>query len=55
VDKTKIKITGSAKLKMTDFKVQPPAPSIAGLGVMKCGDEVTILFDWTLAPRQTQP
>jgi hypothetical protein len=52
LDKTRIQISGTAKLKMTDYKVQPPAPSIAGLGVMKCGDEVTIIFDWILLLRQ---
>jgi polyisoprenoid-binding protein YceI len=50
LDKTKIKVSGTAKLKMTDYKVTPPAPNILGLGLMKCGDEVTILFEWTLAP-----
>lgn len=48
LEKNVIKITGSTKLKMTDFKVDPPAPNF-GLGLMKCGDEVTIDFDWTLA------
>jgi polyisoprenoid-binding protein YceI len=51
LDKTRIKISGTAKLKMTDFKVTPPAPNIMGLGMMKCGDDVTIVFDWTLALR----
>ncbi len=54
LEKTKIKISGTAKLKMTDYKVQPPAPSIAGLGVMKCGDQITIVFDWILVLRQGQ-
>jgi hypothetical protein len=53
LDKTKIKISGTAKLKMTDFKVEPPAPNILGLGLMKCGDDVIIKFDWTLM--QTAP
>jgi len=48
LDKTKIKISGTAKLKMTDYKVNPPAPNILGLGLMKCGDDITIIFDWTL-------
>jgi polyisoprenoid-binding protein YceI len=47
----KIKISGSAKVKMSDYKVEPPAPNF-GLGLMKCGDEVTITFDWTLARKQ---
>jgi hypothetical protein len=53
LDKTKIKISGTAKLKMTDYKVEPPAPNILGLGLMKCGDDVIIKFDWTLM--QTAP
>jgi polyisoprenoid-binding protein YceI len=48
LDKNVIKITGTTKLKMTDYGVKPPAPSF-GLGLMKCGDEVTILIEWTLA------
>jgi hypothetical protein len=52
LDKTKIKISGTAKLKMTSYGIKPPEPSIAGLGLMKCGDDVVILFDWPLAVRQ---
>jgi len=48
LDKGKIVVRGAASLKMTDYKVPPPAPNIAGLGIMKCGDEVKILFNWTL-------
>lgn len=44
----KLKITGKTPLKMTDYKVQPPAPKIA-LGMIKTGDEVTITFEWNLA------
>jgi len=43
----KIKVSGTAPLKMTAFGVEPPAPNF-GLGLMKCGDDVKILFDWTL-------
>ncbi len=45
--KDKIKISGTAKLKMTDFKIQPPAPNF-GLGLMKCGDDIKIIFEWGL-------
>ena len=51
--KNAIVIRGTAKLKMTDYKVPPPAPNIVGLGVMKCGDDIKILFNWTLL--QTPP
>jgi len=44
----KLKISGKATLKMTDFKVEPPNP--LGLGI-KTGDEIKILFDWMVAQR----
>jgi len=47
-----IKITGTAPLKMTDFKIDPPAPKIA-LGIIKTGDPVKLIFEWILAPRKT--
>src|SRR2546423_123695 len=46
----KLKISGTTKLKMTDFKIQPPAPAIA-LGMIKTGDEVKLLFEWTVEHR----
>ena len=45
----KIRISGNTALKMTDFKIQPPAPTIA-LGAIKTGDEVKISFEWILTP-----
>jgi hypothetical protein len=48
----KIKVSGGLSVKMTDFKIEPPAPSIA-LGVIKTGDEVKLSFDWVAAgPRK---
>jgi polyisoprenoid-binding protein YceI len=41
-----LKTSGTTKLKMTDYKVPPPAPSILGLSPIKTGDEVTLTFDW---------
>jgi len=46
----KLKISGAFPLKMTDFKVEPPAPKIA-LGMIKTGDEVKVSFDWMVAQR----
>jgi len=46
----KIKVSGNATLKMTDFKIQPPAPTMA-LGAIKTGDDVKISFEWVLAPK----
>lgn len=44
----KLRLTGSTKIKMTDFKIDPPAPAIA-MGMIKTGDEVKLIFDWTVA------
>jgi len=33
------------KVKMTDFKITPPAPSLAGVSI-ETGDEVTLRFVW---------
>lgn len=44
----KIKITGNCPLKMTGFGIKPPAPNI-GLGLMRCADDVNIVFEWALA------
>jgi polyisoprenoid-binding protein YceI len=46
----KIKVTGATTVKMTDFKVEPPAPAIA-LGMIKTGDEVKLSFDWMVAQK----
>jgi polyisoprenoid-binding protein YceI len=48
----KLKISGKTPVKMTDYKVQPPAPKIA-LGMIKTGDEVTIAFEWLVGRAQT--
>lgn len=48
----KVKISGAIPLKMSDFKIEPPAPKIA-LGFIKTGDDVKVLFDWMVAPRAT--
>jgi hypothetical protein len=46
----KYKITGSTSLKMTSYKVEPPAPKIA-LGMIKTGDDVKLIFEWRLAQK----
>ena len=51
LDGGKIKAIGTAAVKMTDYGVDPPAPNF-GLGMMKCGDAVTIKFDWTLKQKK---
>ncbi|HTL57663.1 MAG TPA: YceI family protein [Candidatus Limnocylindrales bacterium] len=46
----KIKITGTTSVKMTDFKIDPPAPKIA-LGMIKTGDDVKLIFEWMVAQK----
>lgn len=46
----KIKVSGSVSVKMTDFKIEPPAPNFAG-GLIKTGDEVKLIFEWMLGQR----
>jgi hypothetical protein len=46
----KLKVSGSTTVKMSDFKIEPPAPKIA-LGMIKTGDEVKLIFDWMVAQR----
>lgn len=47
----KLKISGTITLKMTDFKIEPPAPTIA-LGLIKTGDEVKLVFDWMVMQKK---
>jgi len=44
----KILVKGNTTLKMTDFGMKPPAPTI-GLGLIKTGDEVKVSFEWFTA------
>jgi len=53
IDKTKIKVGGTTKLKMSDFGISPPTLSIVGVGI-KTGDDVKLSFEWTTAqPEKT--
>jgi hypothetical protein len=49
----KLKATGSKELKMTDFGMKPPSPSI-GLGLIKTADEVKITFEWITARKDAK-
>ena len=51
VETNKIKVNATVPLKMTTFHVDPPAPNI-GLGLMRCGDDIKIIIDWTLMERK---
>jgi hypothetical protein len=46
----KLKVSGTVTVKMTDFKIEPPAPKLA-LGLIKTGDEVKLIFEWLVAER----
>lgn len=50
VDKTKIKVTGSTPLKMTDFGVKPPV--LVGITT---GDDVKISFEWVVENKTAAP
>jgi polyisoprenoid-binding protein YceI len=50
LDAGKIKVNAAVPLKMTAFHVDPPAPNI-GLGLMRCGDDIKVIIDWTLKER----
>lgn len=50
LDAGHLKISGAVPVKMTDYGVTPPAPSF-GLGLMKTGPDVKIIFDWALRKR----
>ena len=54
LDKTRVKVTGTANLKMTDFGIQPPAPKLA-LGLISTGDDVKITFEWLTAQKSAEP
>jgi hypothetical protein len=49
-----MKITGTASVKMTSFKIEPPAPTVA-LGLIKTGDDVKLIFEWNVAQRIPAP
>jgi polyisoprenoid-binding protein YceI len=46
-----LQLTVSKKLKMTDFKMEPPT---ALMGTIKVGDEVTVIFDVTINTKLIQ-
>jgi len=51
VGEKKLKITGNVAVKMTQFKIEPPAPKIA-LGALKTGDEVKLFFEWMVEQKK---
>jgi polyisoprenoid-binding protein YceI len=51
LDEGKIKISGTAPVKMTAYGISPPAPVLA-IGTLRCGDDVKIMFDWILKEKK---
>jgi polyisoprenoid-binding protein YceI len=51
VDADNIKVSGTAPVNMPQYGITPPAPSF-GLGLMKTGPDVKIIFDWALHKKQ---
>jgi hypothetical protein len=47
----KLKISGTANVKMSDFKIEPPSPSIPGGAMIKTADEVKVIFDWVVGQK----
>jgi hypothetical protein len=45
LEENKVKFAGTTTVKMTDFKIEPPALTVLGLGI-KTGDEVKLFFEW---------
>jgi hypothetical protein len=50
LDADQLKVSGTVPIKMTDYGITPPAPSF-GLGLMKTGPDVKIIFNWGLHKR----
>ncbi len=51
VDQSRITFSGTTGVKMTDFKITPPAPT-AAVGLIKTGDEVKLTFEWVVAKKE---
>lgn len=47
----RVKFTTSTKLKMSDYKIEPPALTVFGVGI-KTGDEVDVRIEWMTAPAE---
>ena len=45
----RVKFATSTKLKMSDYKIEPPALTVFGVGI-KTGDEVDVNIEWMTAP-----
>ncbi|MEQ2010253.1 MAG: YceI family protein, partial [Limisphaerales bacterium] len=51
VDTSRVTFSGATAMKMTDFKITPPAPT-AAIGLIKTGDDVKLIFEWAVAKKE---
>ena len=51
VDQSRVTFNGTTTVKMTDFKITPPAPT-AAVGLIKTGDEVKLTFEWVVGKKE---
>ena len=47
VDSSKIKVSGSTSMKMSDFNIKPPVLGVAGVSI-KTGDEIKLSLGWVV-------
>ncbi|HTL17901.1 MAG TPA: YceI family protein [Patescibacteria group bacterium] len=47
LSRDQLRLSGSTTMKMSDFRIEPPAPKIA-LGLVKTADEIKVSFDWVV-------
>jgi polyisoprenoid-binding protein YceI len=51
VDGNKLTFSGTVSVKMSDFKIETPAPNIPGVSTLiKTGDEVKLTVEWNAGP-----
>ena len=53
LEENKVKFAGTVTVKMTDFKIEPPALTVLGIGITT-GDEVKLFFEW-VATKKAAP
>lgn len=54
IEGTKLKVTGTIPLKMTDHGIKPPAPEILGMSLIKTDDNVKLTFEWVTEQARPQ-
>ena len=50
----KVKFAGGTTVKMSDFKIVPPALTVMGIGITT-SDDVKLFFEWTAYKKSTNP